>query len=57
MKYDFIFENNILNLPWINTFNRLLNTVPSSKEDYDLLEHLLEFFIAFVTLYKEEGGL
>ncbi|KRT81126.1 hypothetical protein AMK59_5745, partial [Oryctes borbonicus] len=55
IKYNFVFEDNILSLPWKETFSRFLNTVPSCREDNDLLQYLLEFLTTFVALYKDQG--
>ncbi|GJQ85225.1 hypothetical protein Trydic_g13065 [Trypoxylus dichotomus] len=55
IKYDFVFETNILTLPWKEAFCRFLNTSPSSREDNELLQYLLEFLTTFVTLYKDQG--
>ncbi|KAI4460709.1 rotatin [Holotrichia oblita] len=55
IKYNFIFENNILSLPWKESFDRFLNVIPSSQEDNELLQYLLEFLTNFAALYKEEG--
>lgn len=42
-------------MPWKESFSKFLNIIPSSREDVELLQCLLEFLIDFVSLYKAEG--